>query len=155
MRRIQQGFTLIELMIVVAIVGILAAVALPAYQDYARRAHVAEGLGLAEAAKTAVTEYFADNEAWPKDNEAAGLEEATKITGNAVDSITVADGVITILYNKKVEAGKTVVLQPDKVNTEGSIKWKCNSGGTLNPKYLPVVCRTPDKAASPSPAPAP
>ena len=88
----QQGFTLIELMIVVAIIGILAAVALPAYQDYTKRAHVSEGITLAASAKAAVTEYYVSQAAWPTGNSQAGLPDAAAITGNAVKSVTVGNG---------------------------------------------------------------
>lgn len=107
----QKGFTLIELMIVVAIIGILAAIALPAYQDYTKRSHVTEGLTLASGAKTAVTEYFASKGAWPSNNASAGIATAASIKGNAVRSVTVNASQITIVYNTKVEAGKTVILQ--------------------------------------------
>ncbi|MCL2589299.1 MAG: pilin [Betaproteobacteria bacterium] len=144
MKKTQQGFTLIELMIVVAIVGILAAVALPAYQDYAKRAHVAEGLGLAEAAKTAVSEYWIDKGTWPTDNSAAGLETGTKITGNAVKSVTVDGGVITITYNEKVVSDGILKLAPNKSDTDGSIKWVCyvdNDPKSIPAKFLPAACR--------------
>ncbi|MCH6548628.1 MAG: pilin, partial [Proteobacteria bacterium] len=82
MKKVQQGFTLIELMIVVAIIGILAAIAIPAYQDYTVRAQVSEGLNLGGGAKTAVTEYFQDRGAWPVNNTEAGLDATpTNIKG--------------------------------------------------------------------------
>src|SRR5210317_654063 len=95
----QQGFTLIELMIVVAIIGILAAIAIPAYQDYTIRAQVSEGLNLASGAKAAVTEYFQDQGIAPADNATAGLEDADQITGKYVSLVTVANGVITVTYS--------------------------------------------------------
>jgi len=139
MKRAQQGFTLIELMIVVAIIGILAAIAIPAYQDYAKRSHVTEGLSLAAAAKTAVSEYWATKGTLPSANGSVGLPSASSITGNAVRQVDIGtDGLITITYNTKVEDGKTLQLSP--VTANGSIKWVCKNG-TLSTKYLPASCR--------------
>jgi len=138
----QQGFTLIELMIVVAIIGILAAVALPAYQDYTKRAHVSEGITLAASAKAAVTEYYVSQAAWPTGNSQAGLPDAAAITGNAVKSVTVGNGNgnITVVYNDKVTTDATVVFAPAIASTGGSITWTC-TGGTVDDKFKPANCR--------------
>ncbi|HGM0275365.1 TPA: pilin, partial [Neisseria gonorrhoeae] len=95
MNTLQKGFTLIELMIVIAIVGILAAVALPAYQDYTARAQVSEAILLAEGQKSAVTEYYLNHGKWPEDNTSAGVANPTEIKGKYVQSVTVANGVVT------------------------------------------------------------
>ncbi|WP_281646142.1 pilin [Parendozoicomonas sp. Alg238-R29] len=135
---IQKGFTLIELMIVVAIIGILAAVAIPAYQDYTKRAHVTEGINLAAGAKAAVTEYYASQAAWPTDNATAGLPAT--ISGNAVTTVEVgAAGIITVTYDSKVDAtDNTLVFTPSDSN--GGIQWTCTAG-TLNDKFRPANCR--------------
>jgi type IV pilus assembly protein PilA len=141
MKKTQQGFTLIELMIVVAIIGILAAVAIPSYQDYTKRAHVSEGLGLAGAAKTGVSEYFGSMGAWPSSNNMAGIGAAASIQGNAVTSVTVGDsGTILITYNTKVDSttGSTLLLEPS--DTGGSISWLCNAGNVPS-KLRPSNCR--------------
>ncbi|HFA4905622.1 TPA: pilin, partial [Neisseria gonorrhoeae] len=95
MNTLQKGFTLIELMIVIAIVGILAAVALPAYQDYTARAQVSEAILLAEGQKSAVTEYYLNNGIWPENNGDAGVASSSSIKGKYVKSVTVAKGVVT------------------------------------------------------------
>lgn len=145
MRRTQQGFTLIELMIVVAIIGILAALAIPAYQDYTIRARVSEGVNLAAAARTAVAEYRISQNGWPKDNSAAGLD--ANIESQYVESVDVADGVITILYrnlgNKDADGG-TIVFTPAFAN--GSVVWRCDDGSTLEPKWRPANCREAPEA---------
>ncbi|ENV6334214.1 pilin, partial [Neisseria gonorrhoeae] len=99
MNTLQKGFTLIELMIVIAIVGILAAVALPAYQDYTARAQVSEAILLAEGQKSAVTEYYLNHGEWPEDNTSAGVASASDIKGKYVESVTVEKGVVTAKMN--------------------------------------------------------
>ncbi|MFG6447474.1 pilin [Roseateles sp. BYS180W] len=139
----QKGFTLIELMIVVAIVGILAAVALPAYQDYTRRARVAEGLSLASAAKLAVSEYKASNNVWPESNDVAGLG-SDPITGQGVEDIQIgSEGVITITFNSRVtdgNSGSTIELRPSFDESGNKIGWDCTQGDLLE-KYRPAECR--------------
>ncbi|KVX00808.1 pilin [Shewanella frigidimarina] len=137
-----KGFTLIELMIVVAIIGILAAIALPAYQDFTKRGHVSEGMGLAAAAKTAVVEYYASTaDTAAMSNSKVGLAPKAKISGNAVTSVEVgATGSITVIFNAKVEDTKTVVFVPTFDATNGSVTWTCNTG-SVDDKYLPANCR--------------
>jgi type IV pilus assembly protein PilA len=139
-RNLQKGFTLIELMIVVAIIGILAAVALPAYQDYTKRSHVSEGLSLAGGAKTAVTEYFSSKGEWPTSNAQAGIATDASITGNSVTKVAVSgSGTITVTFNTKAESGATIILKG--TDSGGAVKWDC-TGGTLNAKYRPANCRS-------------
>ena len=141
----QQGFTLIELMIVVAIIGILAAIAIPAYQDYTIRAQVSEGLNLSGGAKAAVTEYFQDRGSMPSDNTEAGLAASGDIVGKYVSSVAVSDGEIEITYGQdahQIISGATLQLTPDTTEP-GSVQWDCASAGAdIDNKHLPAACRS-------------
>ncbi len=136
------GFTLIELMIVVAIIGILAAIAVPMYLDYTVRSQIAEGLNVAGGAKVAVTEYYQDRGVFPTDNAEAGLSAAANISGKYVNSVTVGGAVITIQYGLDANVqilGKTVRLTA--LDNLGSVSWTCASGGVIQDKHLPTACR--------------
>ncbi len=147
MRKLQHGFTLIELMIVVAIIGILAAIAIPAYQDYAIRAKVSEGLVIASMAKSAVAETKATTGAWAADNAAAGISTTirSKYVGNgAADSGVVVSGApdITVTFRASLDPvvdTLTIVFVPTFLNSS-VVDWTC-TGGTLQSKYRPANCR--------------
>ena len=165
MKTVQKGFTLIELMIVVAIIGILAAIAIPAYQDYTIRAQVSEGLMLAGDYKTGVAEYYAKTGTWPVNAaQATGVTTAGNKTGRYVESVGVDTGSITVTYGLSASAAinaDIVGLQPFR-NLNGDVVWKCGlaadpAGGavatdlantpsvavttTVEGKYLPANCR--------------
>jgi type IV pilus assembly protein PilA len=142
--RISAGFTLIELMIVVAIIAILAAIAIPAYQDYLIRAQVTEGMSLASGAKASVWDFISNTGRFPPNNQSAGLSTSASIKGSYVSSVDVTNGVIKVLFqgpkaNSHISASsKYFVLSP--VTHTGSIAWTCTPS-TLDSKYLPTSCR--------------
>jgi type IV pilus assembly protein PilA len=137
----QQGFTLIELMIVVAIIGILAAIAIPAYQDYTIRAQVSEGLSLAGGAKAAVSEFTMDRGTFPSNNLTAGLSVNTTIKGKYVVSVTNNAGSIAVVYGNDAHATlATNSLLLSAITNAGSIEWICTSTTILD-KHLPAACR--------------
>ncbi len=165
MRSVQKGFTLIELMIVVAIIGILAAVALPAYQDYTIRAQIAEGPSLTGGLKTAINDFYAAKGSWPADNAEAVCgatgatcagSAATDNQGNYISQIAVAEGSMDITFGNKANAkisGKKLSIRP-AVDAAGNITWICGTAtppssltvaGTdvtdVDARYLPTSCK--------------
>ncbi|EMS4365939.1 pilin [Neisseria gonorrhoeae] len=134
MNTLQKGFTLIELMIVIAIVGILAAVALPAYQDYTARAQVSEAILLAEGQKSAVAGYYLNNGEWPEDNGDAGVASSGEIKGKYVQKVEVNNGVVTAQMassnvNKEIKNKKLSLWARREA---GSVKWFCGQPVTRN-----------------------
>ena len=137
-----RGFTLIELMIVVAIIAILAAVAIPAYSTYTIRAQVAEGLSLAEGYKTVLWDYYAQHGSFPASNQAANAPSPSSIQGNYVQSVNIANGVITILYGKKANqaiSGQSIELSGASGSSD-SLIWTCKHD-TVPMAYLPTSCQ--------------
>jgi len=143
-QRISAGFTLIELMIVVAIIAILAAIAVPAYQDYLIRAQVTEGMNLGAGAKAAIWDFVSNTGRFPSNNQSAGLAKSASIKGSYVSDVDVSEGQITVLFqgpkaNTHINGtDKYLVLSP--VTGAGSIVWTCTPS-TIDRRYLPSTCR--------------
>jgi type IV pilus assembly protein PilA len=159
MKTMQKGFTLIELMIVVAIIGILAAIAIPAYQDYTIRAQVSEGMTLAAAAKAAIAETYLNTGIAPANRADAGMSaNATDTFGKYVQSVGVDSGTIVITYGYDVNAAiaNDVVTLAPHTTADNSVTWVCGNASatgsasamgnasastTLDTRYLPAACR--------------
>lgn len=146
MKKVQKGFTLIELMIVVAIIGILAAVAIPAYQDYTARAQVSEGLTLSAGLKTTITELWTQEGSLANaDSNSNGIAAAADVSGKYVNTVTVTDGLIQVAMKATGVASsiqsKTFQISP--ITGVGSMKWTCKAGtggNAIDTKFLPKSC---------------
>lgn len=140
MRSASRGFTLIELMIVVAIIGILAAIAIPAYQNYIIRTQVSEGVELSDGYKASLWDYYTNHGDFPPSNASAGIPQPGSIVGNYVKSLDVSGGRITVVYGNKANAaisGSTMILSA--ISGAGSLQWTCNTG-TVASQYMPPSC---------------
>lgn len=142
MKKYQHGFTLIELMIVMAIIGVLASVALPTYKNFTIRAQVSEGLNLSGPLQAAVAEYYNDYGSYPVNNSAAGVETPASYRGQYVIGVSISGADISIQYGNNAHAqinGQTVIITA--VPNQGSLNWSCASGGAIPDELLPPICR--------------
>lgn len=146
--QVQKGFTLIELMIVIAIIGILAAIALPAYQNYTARAQASEALKMNSGTQSDIATYYAEQKAWPVAGGPGGADDiissakaiSGKYTQNDQATPIAANGVIQAKYTTGANAGKTITITPAADAATGQIqKWTC--GGTLEPTRIPSGCK--------------
>lgn len=148
MNKLQKGFTLIELMIVVAIIAILAAIAIPAYQDYVIRSQVSEGSSLAEGSKTAVAEYYSNKGTFPQNNTSAGVALPASIVGTYVDTVTINKGKILVHFSSAAPRKANAAINNTNLAfspfpNNGSTTWTCTTaaGSSVNVKYRPTICR--------------
>ena len=142
-RHKHQGFTLMELMIVVAIIAILAAIAIPAYQDHLIRSQVSEGISVAGTARAAVWEYASNHGSLPTHNPDAGLPDPVDISSKYVSQVKIGTGGIEVTYGNDANTainGSTLVIRPALAADESAVNWDC-SEGTLPPQYRPTRCR--------------
>ncbi len=160
MRGTAKGFTLIELMIVVAIMGILASMAIPTYQDYIIRGQISEATGLADGIKKSITEYYQTHRRFPENNQAAGVPEARQLIGNFVTAMRVENGAIHITLGNRVNLNardKLLTLRPASVegSPQSPISWLCGYAEAVDGMqaagenrtdlpaiYLSPACRT-------------
>jgi len=144
MKTAQKGFTLIELMIVIAIIGIIASIAIPLYTNYVVRSQVAEGINMSTAAKVAASEYFQNTGAFATSNNSAGIEAPANIIGNYVSQVQiVAGGTIQITFGNQAHPdifGAVLSMVP--TSNAGSVTWACNGDAALPNKFVPAACRT-------------